>query len=459
VKLRTRLAVAAAIFAAILTVIGFLLPRTVRAAELRQVDSQLASAFPVIAAQYPTPRGAPPQPAPDRPPSSTSFSDLYVADVDTDGSRTEFIASRLAIDRAPRFPTIPTSANGPNPQFATVRSVSGGGSWRVAVVTPRDRRTKLLVGLPLDRVEETTSKLRWFLLAAAASVLATLGLAAWWIVRLGLRPIAEVTSVADAIASGERDRRANESNPRTEAGSLAHSLNSMLDERHAAEDRLRRFVADASHELRTPIAAIRGFADLRRAGGLTDEESVDQAMRRIGQESHRMGDLVDDMLLLASLDQRRPLHLTVVDVVAIAVDAKVDAAVTHPLRTVSVVVPATLTAKADEARLRQVVSNLVSNALSHAGADAVTTIAAHQGEAGICVIEVSDDGCGMDTETAAHAFDRFWRGDPSRVRRRGGAGLGLSIVSAIVDAHGGTISLHTGRGLGTRVRVVLPNRA
>jgi two-component system, OmpR family, sensor kinase len=459
VKLRSRLAVAAAVVAAILSVIGFLLPRTVRSAELRQVDSQLASAFPVIAAQFPPRLDSPQPPQPPQRQGSEQFSDLYVADVATDGSRTEFVLSRLAIDRAPRFPTIQTTTNDPNPQFATVRSVSGGGTWRVAVVAPPGRTTKLLVGLPLDRVEQTATKLHWFLLAAAVSVLAALGLAAWWIVRLGLRPIAEVTAVADAIANGERDRRANEANPRTEAGSLAHSLNTMLDERHAAEDRLRRFVADASHELRTPISAIRGFADLRRAGALNDEESVDQAMRRIGKETHRMGGLVEDMLLLASLDQRRPLDVTSVDVTAIVMDTKVDAAATHPSRLVQAVSPPGLTATADEARLRQVVSNLVSNALAHAGTDAKVMISAHRGEAGVCVIEVSDDGCGMDADAAAHAFDRFWRGDASRVRGRAGAGLGLSIVNAIVDAHGGTISMHTELGIGTRVRVVLPKCA
>ncbi len=460
-KLRSRLAVAAGIVVAVLVVIGFLLPSLVRSALVRQADDQLAAAFPIALSRFgpgPVP-GSPGPVLPSPAASPTPFSDLYIAEIDGDGTIHQLIASTLAVGRQPPIPAKadqagPTSSPGLRSVNATVGT--GASRWRTAILAIPGSDRRLLFAVPMDRIDATLGRLRWFLVAAGAAVAGAIGLAAWWIVRLGLRPIADVTAVADAIAAGERDRRANESSTGTEAAILAHSLNAMLDERTATEDRLRRFVADASHELRTPVAAIRGFTDLHRNRDLNDPDSLEQAMRRIGQEAARMGGLVEDLLLLASLDQGRPLERCPVNITNLLNDAALDASATHPSRTVEVSVGPSLLVSGDEAKLRQVVANLVTNALVHGGPDAKITLLAGRTADGRCVIEVIDDGHGMDSDAAAHAFDRFWRGDLSRVRGGSGAGLGLSIVQAIVDAHGGSMAMQTAPGAGTRVAVVVP---
>jgi two-component system, OmpR family, sensor kinase len=462
-KLRSRLAVAAGIVVAVLAIIGFLLPRLVRSALLDQADGQLAAAFPIALSQFARGPGSPGPEPPSPAASPTPFSDLYIAEINGDGTIRELVTSRLAVGRRPVIPegadnatAVPPSSRLPQAAMATVRSADGAGRWRAAVLLVPGGDRHLLFAVPMDRIDATVGRLRWFLVAAALVVAGAIGLAAWWIIRLGLRPIADVTAVADAIAAGERDRRANESSTGTEAAILAHSLNAMLDERTATEDRLRRFVADASHELRTPVAAIRGFTDLHRNRVLSDPDSLEQAMRRIGQEAARMGGLVEDLLLLASLDQGRPLERALVNVSNILGDAVLDASATHPSRSVTALSEPALVVQGDESRLRQVVANLVTNALVHAGSEATVTLVARQTAEGRCVIEVVDDGDGMDAAAAAHAFDRFWRGASSRVRGGSGAGLGLSIVQAIVEAHGGSMALETAPGEGTRVTVVVP---
>jgi two-component system OmpR family sensor kinase len=292
------------------------------------------------------------------------------------------------------------------------------------------------------------------ILIAAVAVVVAMGAAGWWLLRLGLRPIAEVTQVADAIAGGDRSRRVRGGAPGTEAHHLARAFNVMLDEQAATEVKLRQFVADASHELRTPVTAIGGFADLWRQGAV-DPDQLDDVMRRIGQESARMRGLVEDLLLLARLDQGRALSLEPVDLAALAADAVLDASATHPSRQVSLHAPAPVLVQGDEARLRQVLANLLSNALTHT--EPATTVAVRterRGEAAL--LAVSDDGPGMTPDAASRAFDRFWRADPSRARARTGAGLGLAIVRSIVAAHQGEVRLDTAAGEGTTVRVVLP---
>jgi two-component system, OmpR family, sensor kinase len=453
--LRTRLALAAALVVAVFAVVGVVVPNTVRAAQLRQVDSQLTAALPAVAANS----GAIPNPGvPSFRPAPNPLAELYVARIDSAETRDVVVTPASAGDRAP----VASSASdpvmvpgGPAP-LRTVASVNGGSRWRTLVIaTPRDGE-RIQLGVSLDRIDSTTRRLGWSLLGAGLAVALTMGLGGWWIARLGLRPIGEVTAVADAIAAGERDRRASEAHPGTEAARLARAVNMMLDERNAAESQLRQFVADASHELRTPVAAIRGFSDLHRQGGLDDDATLADAMRRIGQEAHRMGGLVDDLLLLARLDQGRPLERAPVDLSNLIADAVLDASATHPSRPVMMSVQPGLCVIGDEARLRQVLANLVTNALVHGGGEASVTITA-RATGGTCAIDVIDDGPGMDTDAADHAFDRFWRGEVARTRRRAGSGLGLSIVRAIVEAHDGRITLETSPARGTLVRVVLPD--
>jgi two-component system OmpR family sensor kinase len=218
---------------------------------------------------------------------------------------------------------------------------------------------------------------------------------------------------------------------------------------------LRRFVGDASHELRTPVTTIRGYAELYRAGGLEDNDELREAMRRTEQEAIRMGTLVDDLLLLARLDQGRPLERNPVHLEVLVEDAVRDARAVDPEREITASIEQPAIVIGDDGRLRQVIANLIRNALVHTPEHTPVSVRVARND-GIAVLEVHDDGPGMSEGVAAQAFERFYRADPSRVRSRGGSGLGLSIVQATVQAHGGTVVLDTGPEKGTTVRIQLP---
>ena len=271
-----------------------------------------------------------------------------------------------------------------------------------------------------------------------------------------------------------------ESDPRTEVGRLSLAFNAMLGQIESAfrareasessalasEERMRRFVADASHELRTPLTSIRGFAELYRQGAVPDPQSLDRVMRRVEDEAARMGLLVEDLLLLARLDQQRPLEHEPVDLLEVAGDAVHDARVLAPDRTIGLDLlgdgaPVVL---GDERRLRQVVTNLVSNALTHtpAGTPVQVTVevtAADADGAQRVLLAVADHGPGMTEQDRAQVFERFYRADPSRTRAAGGSGLGLSIVAALVAAHGGRVGVQSAPGEGSRFLVELPQHA
>jgi two-component system, OmpR family, sensor kinase len=437
----------------VLALVGFLLPGVVWQAQVDQLDRQLNDL---------APGARPPTEIPNRlPPASRTFTDVYFGSVSETGHTTTYVHSRIAADSQPDTSAVPLTITPPGAplDIVTVGSTEGGGRWRAARLPEVVGDGELIMALPLSSVDAVATRLRWLLAAAGLMIAAALALASWWVMRLGLRPLSEIAVVADAITDGERDRRVADRDARTEAGHVARALNVMLDERAANEDRLRRFVADASHELRTPVAAIRGFTDLHRHGAFTTEDDRDTAMRRIGQESARIAMLVDDLLLLAHLDEGRPISMAPVDVGAVLRDAAFDASATHPSRRVEVRVDEAVCVMGDEARVRQVIANLTTNALVHAGPHANVVLSARMSEPishGIAVIDVIDDGVGMTEAEALNAFERFWRADPSRGRASGGAGLGLAIVRSIVDAHRGQISLTSAPGRGTRVTVVLP---
>jgi two-component system OmpR family sensor kinase len=449
--LRARLAVVAALVTVVLAVGGFTIVHAVARSEQRQVDRRLRAAVPA------TFRVSPPgSPRPNgRPEQRENFSDIYVARIEVDGSRVAFATQQGAAPGA--APSLPTNQSiSPNdPHIVTVGSLTGGGRWRAALFSNSVDDARVLVAVSMDRADAIVHQVELTIALLAGVTLLAVGLGGWWILRLGLRPIAEVTAVADAIAGGERGRRVRVRNRKTEAGHLGVAFNVMLDEHQANEDRLRQFVADASHELRTPVASIRAFADLYRQGDLDSPESLSDAMRRIGGESARMAGLVEDLLLLARLDEGRPLERECVDVAGILTDAALDASVTHPSRKVCTAIQPDLTTTGDDARLRQVVNNVLHNALTHAGTDATLTVAGYR-DGDDVVMEVDDDGVGMSPEESSHAFDRFWRANTSRTRRSNGAGLGLSIVRAISEAHGGRVVLESSPGHGTKVRIALP---
>ena len=475
-RLRTRVAVGLAAVVLTFVVTGTVVATNQRAYLTDQVDQQLRGATPLamrLLQERPpsvgtgTGNGPGPRPEPDGP---GALSELYVGRLTADGSLGLVVPGQLvtgspavsvarALDAAsvPGRPSSPFTADGvgTSARFRVVviaRSLDSAGAvtgWEV-------------VALPLTRADDAFGRLLLAFAIGALVVIAMAALIGWWVLRLGVKPIIDMTEAADAITAGDTERRARTYPANTEAGRLAAALNTMLDQHDADERRLRRFVADASHELRTPLTSIRGYAELYDRGGLREPAMLDDAMRRVSGEAARMGSLVDDLLLLSNMDRDRDAMITRADVDAAALlrDAAADARVAHPDRSVAVEAEAApMVVAADEARLRQVVAALVHNALVHTPSGSpIELVATRVTTDGVPRIELSvvDHGQGLDPDTAARVFERFFRGDASRSRHTGGAGLGLSIAEAIAHAHGGTIRLQTAPDEGCRFTVSLP---
>lgn len=365
----------------------------------------------------------------------------------------------------------------------TVPARSGDHSgWRALVTPLPDGQGTITVALSLSEVDRTVRDLVRILFAVGLTVLTLISLLAYAIVRTSLRPLREVESTAEKIAAGDLTRRVPDHPKRTEVGRLSTSFNVMLTqiesafaEREAAasaarasEQRMRRFVTDASHELRTPLTSIRGFAELYRQGAAGPDQ-VPVLMRRIEDEATRMGLLVEDLLLLARLDQQRPIAREPVDLVTIATDCVHAARAAHPDRTIEIGVLGGTRGETedppgvmgDDARLRQVVGNLLQNACTHTPTGTRVRVGVGADTAGgpdgsWAVVEVADDGPGLDPRECERIFERFYRTDTSRARSTGGSGLGLSIVAALVAAHGGTVTVSSGPGAGACFLVRLP---
>ena len=365
----------------------------------------------------------------------------------------------------PSLPTtlpVGTSSPATSPTFTVPASGTTGGSYRAIAVPSLIGGGTIVVAIPLTEVSQTLRRLVWIELPVTLGVLLGLAALSWWVVRRGLRPLERMGTTAAAIAEGDLARRVDAADPRTEVGRLGVALNAMLAqierafaERLASEERLRRFLADASHELRTPLTSIRGYAELFRRGAGQRPEDLAASMRRIEQESARMGVLVEDMLLLARLDQPRPLETAPVDLAGIAADAVRDARAADPSRPIMLVPSDPLIVSGDEGRLRQVASNLLTNALTHTPAGSPVEVAVEQ-RAGAAVLSVADRGAGLSPEETGRVFEPFYRADPARSRDSGGTGLGLSIVAAIAAAHGGSVEVARRQDGGTVFRVVLP---
>jgi two-component system OmpR family sensor kinase len=395
-------------------------------------------------------------PDPGRPPSK-----FYVRGINPDGGTFTAINDRNA------EPALPANNDvGPNP--TTLPSVNGDIEWR-AVTVHGLHGGLTTVAIDLSDVEHTVRSLVLLQIGIGVAVLVVVGIVGFAVVQRSLRPLAEVEETAAAIASGQLDRRVPERDPRTEVGRLSLALNGMLtqiqqamassehsaDRARGSEERMRRFITDASHELRTPLTTIRGFAELYRQGAARD---VAMLLSRIESEASRMGLLVDDLLLLARMDVQRPLEHNRVDLLALASDAVHDAQAIDRNRTITMEVidgPGTPEVLGDEARLRQVLSNLVVNALQHTPASAAVTVRVGT-DGDDAVLEVADQGPGMSAEDAVRVFERFYRTDSSRARASGGTGLGLSIVDSLVRAHGGVVTVTTAPGEGCRFRVTMP---
>ncbi|QHG82199.1 sensor histidine kinase [Rhodococcus rhodochrous] len=423
---------------------------------LSRVDRDLEEA----ARTWARPDRPPPAPPLDAPNSRRPPSPFYVQAVDADG-RVLFVVNDES--------TAPDVSNDPTGRPVTVGSAGDDGPhWRV-MSTENASGVVTTVGMSLAETEETVDRLVVLQTVIGAVVLVALAVAGGVVVRMSLRPLDEVERTAAAIAEGDLSERVPEGDPRTEIGRLSVTFNAMLGRIESAfaataaseesarrsEEKMRRFVADAGHELRTPLTTIRGFAELYRQGASTDTGML---MERIEREARRMGLLVEDLLMLARLDEQRPLDRSPVDLLAVAADAVHNARAVAPERTITLDIidgPGTPEVLGDDARLRQVLSNLVTNALTHTPPDADVTVRVGTADTD-AVLEVADTGPGLDPDDRERVFERFYRADASRTRASGGSGLGLSIVAALVAAHGGKVEVESEQGVGSTFRVRIP---
>jgi two-component system, OmpR family, sensor kinase len=372
------------------------------------------------------------------------------------------IVTSVQLESSTAVPSIPASllagAGGQN--SVHLGSVSGSTGW-LADIGPRlSNGDRVVVALPTNQVTSSIDQLVLIESLGAAALLLILSVGAGFVLRRGLSPLERMADTAHDIAAGDLSQRVEVKQQSTEVGELAVAFNTMLDEiqqafseRDATEDRLRQFLADASHELRTPLTSIQGFAELFRLGA--DNPRVDKAtiMRRIEEESSRMKGLVEDLLLLARLDQVRQAERTPVDLSVLAADACSDATAAAPGRPITLHAPEPVVVLGVEAHLRQALGNLVTNALNHTPPGTAIDVSA-QVVGGAAVISVRDHGPGLEETALSHVFDRFWQQDPARAGA--GAGLGLPIVAAVAAEHDGDVSAANAPGGGAVFTVRLP---
>jgi two-component system OmpR family sensor kinase len=319
----------------------------------------------------------------------------------------------------------------------------------------------LVIAAPLHDVDSTLNRLLWIEILVTALVLAGIVVLGLWVVRLSLRPLDAIAATAAAIAGGQLSRRIERADDRTEVGRLGASLNAMLAQiesafraREASERKLRRFVADASHELRTPLAAVRAYAELFTRGAASRPADLARSMKGISRESERMSLLVEDLLLLARLDEGRPLEQEPVALDEVVGEAVETARTLDPHRPLAVDLQEAAVI-GDRDRLRQIVDNLLSNVRAHTPPETPVRVSVSRVN-GNARVTVADSGPGLTPEQSEHVFERFYRTDASRTRASGGVGLGLSIVSAVAEAHGGGVAVESAAGEGASFHIDLP---
>lgn len=456
-KLRTRILTGFALVLVVIAGLGVAVVADQSDQLVNQLDRRLEAVAPLNRQAPRSPTGAPP---PAGTPREAPISDVFIATLDGNGNVEVLVQGQLLTDQ-PDLSGLQTAGVGPT--FMTVGSVGGSSHFRV-LVDPLpggggDAGVVTVIALSTADVDETVQRLVIIFAGVVALTAAILGLLAWWIMRLGLRPISDVTETARKISGGDRDQRASGFDDRTEAGELAGAFNLMLDQRDEAEDRLRRFASDASHELRTPLTSIRGYLDLYAAGGFREPGQLDDIVRRMRSEAERMGLLVEELLQLARSDEGPSLVTEAVDIGVLARDVVAAAVAAHPDRSLEVTAPeaGALIARADRHKITQLLTILVDNALTHAPEAMVELHAS--AEAAQLRFVVADDGPGLSETQAGQVFTRFYRADPSRARSAGGSGLGLAIAASIAEAHGGAIDLRTAPGEGCEFTVRLPTRA
>ena len=455
-SLRTRLVASfTVLLMVVMAIVGIVASREVEDILLRQIDRNLSA----IADRGPPPIGDIDAPAIEPPVERLPFLRAFAqVVVDAEGTVVDASASGFA-DSPDPLPDVADLVG--RSGFAFVDAVDGSLRYR-ALIRPGPEGSFTVWAVPLDDMADATGDLIRTLVIAGGVVFLLGAVGTWWMVRRSLRPVGEMVDTAEAIADGDLSRRVPDLDPTTELGRLGGSLNDMLahledavETERAGKERLRRFAADASHELRTPVTTIAGYAELRRQGGLVTPEDRDRAWERIENESRRMGSLIEDLMTLARLGQTLPLRIETVDVARIVADAVADHRAVDPTRPVRIVTPPAVPLEADRERLTQVVTNLLANARDHTPEGTSIEITVSDVGGGVRIV-VTDDGPGIPEDARDQVFDRFFRAEPSRSRASGGAGLGLAIVQAIAETHGGSVTVEGGEGGGTRVVLDLP---
>jgi two-component system OmpR family sensor kinase len=467
VSLRVRLVLVVLVLTGVgLVVSGVATTSALRSYLLQRLDARLIGVEPVAVRRLSEP--APPETtnrAFEQPQSGGANlappggnGDVLAARFDANGALVrELVPPFSNVDDVLR--SVPASLLQPARTGQTVWSETtiAGVSYRVVVEPIGVSGDVAVVMAPLGDINDTVGRLELLAVGVGGALLVAAAGFGLWLVKVGLRPLAEMAETADAIAVGDLDRRV-EARGKGEVERLAHALNNAFDARQGSEGKLRRFVTDASHELRTPLTSIRGYAELLRRGAVDDPEDRNRAVKRIEDEAIRMGGLVDDLLLLARLDQGRPVNATSVNLTTVAEDAVSDARAVDPARPVSLDAPDVVPVEVDEARLRQVLANLLANAREHTPPGTAVDVSVRTSDDD-AVVTVTDHGPGLAIDAIPRVFDRFWRADDARGHRAGsveGSGLGLAIVQAITVAHGGRITAANGPGGGAQFTITLP---
>lgn len=462
--IRARLAIATALLIAItVALLSVFIVRTTRATLTDQLDTSLKISSQKIASQPYKPQRE--NGGGSNPPDWGENSYALIR-YDSNGNQISEQPSGYFDDPDP-LPVVPavTSEEGQrllnSKEITTVSSADGSTNYRLEICPAKDGQI-LAVAMPLDDVDSAVERILRLTLGGGAIAIVIAAGTSWWLIRNRLKPVDRMIDTAAAIGAGNLSLRAPDANPRTELGKLSTALNNMLtqieqsvDGRIESEQRLRRFVADAAHELRTPLTSLRGYAELHRAGALNNDETLANAMRRIDSESRRMQRLVEDMLLLARLDEQRGDERVPVDLMPIIEEA-IDAAQTVEAdRPFVRSLPAHAVVYGDPIRFRQIFDNLLTNARIHTPKGTQVSVSAVVDESAV-TIQVADRGPGIPVEDQGRVFERFWRADPSRARATGGTGLGLAIVASLVRSSNGEISLESETDKGATFTIRLP---
>lgn len=467
--LRSRLLVAMGLIIVVCVIVGASATVLARNAMLRSADERLLSASGDTRADELEHAGDSDHHrsgSRDGPQSVERQSDLLEGVISSDGTFTAIFRPNVSDDAdggatvsADPVVTLDDLA-GSSSRLLTVPASGGSGRFRVVLQATADGA--VVVALPLDSVDRLVGRLIAVQAVALALIVAVVLAAAWWVDRLGIRPIREVSHTASAITMSNLAGRVPPAPEGTEAAELADSVNAMIDRieesvvaTERANSRLRNFLADAAHELRNPVATMRGYLELYQMGGLREPEELDDALARTFEESKRLSRLVEEMFLLAQLDNERPLARERVDIAALVDDVGHDSATVAMDHLIEVSVDGPVEVIGDADRLRQVVANLIGNAQVHTPSGTTVRVSCRtMGDRAEVV--VSDDGPGIPSEFIDRVTERFVRADASRSRDSGGSGLGLAIVESVVSAMSGRFTVESPVSGGVTATVSLP---